>query len=42
MSPFRLGSGERLFEDVGTLAGYECVEQVCSPRVVHVRLVRRS
>jgi dihydrofolate reductase len=39
--PILLGSGERLFENLGTSVGsYECVEHVCSPLVTHVRLVR--
>ena len=41
--PILLGSGERLFEQVGGGPGdYECVEHVASPCVVHVRLVRAS
>ena len=39
--PVLLGSGERLFDDLGPSAGnYRCVEQVCSPAVVHVRLAK--
>jgi hypothetical protein len=40
--PVLLGSGERLFDNLdGALAGYECVELVSSPAVVHARLARR-
>jgi dihydrofolate reductase len=35
--PVLLGAGERLFDD-GAGDGYECVEFVSSPAVVHVRL----
>ena len=39
--PVLLGSGERLFDDLGPSAGnYRCVEQVCSPAVVHVRMAK--
>ena len=39
--PVLLGSGERLFDDLGTSAGnYRCVEHVCSPAVTHIRLAR--
>ena len=39
--PVLLGSGERLFDDLGPSAGnYRCVEQVCSPAVTHVRFAR--
>src|SRR5262249_48634479 len=37
--PILLGSGERLFD--GWL-GYECVELVCSPAVVHARFTRTA
>ena len=40
--PTLLGRGERLFEDLGTLDGYESVELVSSPTVAHVRFARRS
>jgi dihydrofolate reductase len=41
ITPILLGSGERLFEDLGGAdAGYECVELVSSPAVVHARLAR--
>jgi dihydrofolate reductase len=42
VAPVLLGSGERLFEDLGTLDGYRCEEVVTSPHVAHFRLVRRS
>ena len=36
-----LGAGERLFDHLdGGPDGYECVEVVCSPSVVHVRFAR--
>ena len=39
--PILLGSGERLFEDLGPSTGnYRCIERVCSPAVTHVRLAR--
>jgi dihydrofolate reductase len=39
--PVLLGSGERLFDDLGPSAGnYRCVERVCSPAVTHVRIAR--
>jgi dihydrofolate reductase len=39
--PVLLGSGERLFEDLGSSTDdYQCVEHVCSPAVTHVRIVR--
>ncbi|MFZ0665426.1 MAG: dihydrofolate reductase family protein [Acidimicrobiales bacterium] len=39
--PVLLGSGERLFEDVGSsINDYQCVEHVCSPAVTHVRILR--
>jgi dihydrofolate reductase len=41
IGPVLLGSGERLFDDVGPSAGnYRCVEHVCSPAVTHIRLAR--
>ena len=40
--PVLLGSGERLFDDLGPLAdNYRCVEHLCSPAVTHV-LIERS
>jgi dihydrofolate reductase len=40
--PILLGTGERLFDNLdGGPDGYECVEQVSSPSVTHVRLARR-
>ena len=40
--PALLGGGERLFEDVGGIAGaFELVELVSSPAVAHYRYVRR-
>ena len=39
--PFLLGGGERLFDSLdGGALGYECVELVSSPSVVHLRLSR--
>jgi dihydrofolate reductase len=39
--PVLLGSGERLFENLGPSIGdYKCVEHVCSPAVTHVRFTR--
>jgi dihydrofolate reductase len=39
--PILLGRGERLFDDPrGAPAGYECVEHVCTPAVIHVRFAR--
>jgi dihydrofolate reductase len=41
--PILLGRGERLFEHLdGMSDGYECVELVSSPGVVHVRLGRSA
>jgi dihydrofolate reductase len=40
--PVLLGSGERLFDHVDAAEGYECVEFVSSPSVVHVRLARKA
>ena len=41
ITPVLLGDGERLFDHLdGATQGYECVELVSSPRVVHVRLAR--
>ncbi len=40
--PILLGGGERLFENLGTLDGYECVELVASQSVAHVRLARKA
>ena len=41
--PILLGSGERLFDHLdGGPVGYECVELVSSPNVVHARLARSS
>jgi dihydrofolate reductase len=39
--PIFLGGGERLFDDVNGLDGYECIELVSSPAVAHVRLAPR-
>ena len=36
--PVLLGRGERLFDDVTVLAGYECTQLVTSASVVHVRI----
>ncbi len=39
--PVLIGSGERLFDDLGPgTKNYRCVQQVCSPAVTHVRLER--
>ena len=39
--PVLLGSGERLFDDLGPSASnYRCIEHVCSPAVTHVRIAR--
>lgn len=39
--PVLLGSGERLFDDLGpSTDNYRCVEHVCSPAVTHVRFAR--
>jgi dihydrofolate reductase len=41
--PVLLGSGERLFDHLGGgPIGYECVELVSSPAVVHARFVRTT
>ena len=40
--PILLGGGERLFEDLGALPGYETTELVCSRSVAHVVLTRTS
>jgi dihydrofolate reductase len=41
--PILLGSGERLFDHLdGGPVGYECVEFVSSPSVLHVRLARMA
>jgi dihydrofolate reductase len=41
--PVFLGGGERLFDNLdGAVDGYECVELVSSPAVVHVRLERKT
>jgi hypothetical protein len=38
--PIVLGRGERLFDGLDGLPGYECVEYRVSPAVAHVRLAR--
>ncbi|WP_280271576.1 dihydrofolate reductase family protein [Nocardia wallacei] len=38
--PILLGGGERIFDDLGTLPGYECSELVSSERVTHVRFTK--
>lgn len=41
--PVLLGSGERLFDDLGpSFSDYHCVEHACSPAITHVRLARSS
>jgi dihydrofolate reductase len=43
MVPVLLGSGERLFDDLGPGASnYRCIEHVCSPAVTHVRIARTA
>ncbi len=43
ITPILLGDGERLFDHLdGGPDGYECVELVSSPSVVHVRLARTT
>ncbi|WP_026922616.1 dihydrofolate reductase family protein [Glycomyces arizonensis] len=37
ITPILLGGGERLFDGIGPGLGYECVELVTSPSVVHAR-----
>jgi dihydrofolate reductase len=39
--PILLGAGERLFDGLDGLPGYECAELVSSPSVAHVRFVRK-
>jgi hypothetical protein len=40
--PVLLGSGERLFDSLGTdLHGLELVRTVAAPRVTHLKFVRR-
>ena len=38
--PILLGSGERLFDHLDGGVGYECIELVGSPAVMHARFVR--
>lgn len=38
--PILLGGGERLFDNLDGPVGYECVELVSSPTVVHARFAR--
>jgi dihydrofolate reductase len=40
--PVLLGSGERLFDHLDGPVGYECVEFVKSPSVVHARFARSA
>jgi dihydrofolate reductase len=40
IAPVLLGAGERLFDGLGDLPGYECAEVAGSPRAAHFRLVR--
>ena|ERR1700694_3660035 len=41
--PILLGGGARLFDNLdGALDRYECVEQVSSPSVTHVRILRKG
>ncbi|WP_067827048.1 dihydrofolate reductase family protein [Nocardia inohanensis] len=39
-APILLGAGERLFDDVGTLPGYECTKLESSPAVTHLTFER--
>jgi dihydrofolate reductase len=41
VSPILLDRGERLFDGLDGLPGYECVELVSTPSVVHVRFGRK-
>ncbi|MBF6173699.1 dihydrofolate reductase family protein [Nocardia blacklockiae] len=38
--PILLGGGERIFDGLGTLPGYECTQLVSSERVTHVRFTK--
>ena len=39
--PILLGGGERLFDDLGPSTGnYRCVEHVCSPALIHIRITQ--
>ena len=40
VAPVLLGGGERLFDKVGTLAGYRCEELVSSHGAAHMKLVK--
>ena len=40
--PILLGGGERLFDNLDGPVGYECVELVSSPSVVHARFTRTA
>ena len=40
--PILLGAGERLFDDIGDVDGYSCVELVSSGAAAHARLVRTT
>ena len=40
VAPVLLGAGERLFDDVDELVGYECVQLVSSPAVAHFTFER--
>jgi dihydrofolate reductase len=42
VAPVLLGSGERVFDDLGTLDGYEVEKVVTSKDVSHVELVRKG
>jgi dihydrofolate reductase len=41
-APILLGSGERLFDNLGGPIDYECVELVSSPHATHARFSRRG
>jgi len=43
IAPILLGTGERLFDNLGDAVDlYETAEVVSSPRVAHVRMIRRT
>jgi dihydrofolate reductase len=42
VAPVLLGTGERIFDGLGTLDGYECSKVVTSKDVSHVELVRKG
>jgi dihydrofolate reductase len=42
VAPVLLGGGERLFDNLDGLEGYECVEFVASPSVAHYRIAPKG